>query len=109
MKRYCFTCDLKDDPALIAEYEAYHRAVWPEILDSIRRSGILDMTIYRFGNRMFMIMDTRDDFSLEEKGKLDAADIRVGEWETLMWKYQQEVPGAQPREKWVQMDQIFKL
>ena len=31
MKRYCLTLDLKDDAELIAEYEAYHREVWPEI------------------------------------------------------------------------------
>ncbi|MCU0374814.1 MAG: L-rhamnose mutarotase, partial [Chitinophagaceae bacterium] len=31
MKRYCLLLDLKNDPQLIAEYEARHREVWPEI------------------------------------------------------------------------------
>ena len=109
MPRYCFTLDLKDDPALIAEYEAYHQKVWPEILDSIRYSGILDMEIYRFANRLFLIMETTADFSLERKGQMDAANPVVQEWETLMWTYQQSLPQAKSGEKWMRMERIFKL
>ena len=65
MKRYCLALDLQDDPLLIAEYEAYHEDVWPEIKASISDSGIIDMEIYRFANRMFMIMETDDSFSFE--------------------------------------------
>ena len=67
-KRYCLALDLKNDPALIAEYEAWHKKVWPDILKSIKDSGILNMEIYRTGNRMFMIMETVPDFSFEKKG-----------------------------------------
>ena len=71
MKRYCLALDLKDDPKLISEYETYHRAVWPEILKSITDSGILHMEIYRTGNRLFMIMETTDDFSFDPKAQSD--------------------------------------
>lgn len=107
MKKYCFALDLKDDPVLIAEYEAYHRAVWPEILKSIQDSGILQMEIYRTGNRMFMIMETTDTFSLEAKGRADLLNPKVQEWEALMWKYQQALPDAKPGEKWRLMKRIF--
>lgn len=107
MPRYCLALDLKDDPALIAEYDAYHRAVWPEILASIRDSGILEMAIYRTGNRLFMIMETEANFSFEEKAKQDLANPRVQEWERLMWTYQQALPHAHPGEKWVLMEQVF--
>ncbi len=109
MQRHCLTLDLKDDPNLIAEYEAYHREVWPEILESIRSAGILTMEIYRFGNRLFMIMETAGGFSFERKAAMDAANPRVQEWEELMWKYQQAAPGAKPGEKWVVMEKIFEL
>jgi L-rhamnose mutarotase len=109
MKRYCLALDLKDDPQLILEYEDYHRAVWPEILQSITGSGILHMEIYRTGNRMFMIMDTTDDFSFESKGRADQNNPTVQKWETLMWKYQQALPNAAPGEKWKLMDKIFSL
>jgi L-rhamnose mutarotase len=109
MRRYCLALDLVDDATLIAEYEAYHQSVWPEIKDSITTSGITDMEIYRFGNRLFMIMEVNDTFSFDDKGAMDAANPKVQEWEQLMWKYQQAVPGAKPGEKWVLMDRIFKL
>lgn len=107
MKRYCLALDLKDDPALIAAYELYHQQVWPEIIASIRDSGIETMEIYRTGNRLFMIMETRDDFSFEAKALADAADPKVQAWEQLMWKYQQALPHAKPDEKWVVMEKIF--
>ena len=50
--RYCLALDLKDDPRLIATYEQYHQQVWPEILKSIRDSGITAMELYRTGNRL---------------------------------------------------------
>lgn len=107
MKRHCLACDLKDDPELIANYEEYHRDVWPEILDSLEDSGITNMEIYRISNRLFMIIETSDDFSFEKKAKMDAENKRVQDWEVLMWDYQQALPWANPGEKWLPMEKIF--
>ena len=109
MKRYCLALDLKNDAELIKEYEAYHQEVWPEIQASIRDAGILDMEIYRIQNRLFMIMETKDDCSFEAKGQTDAGNPKVQEWEDLMWNYQQALPGAAPGEKWMIMERIFEL
>ena len=109
MKRFCLALDLLNDPQLIAEYEKYHEAIWPEIHKSIVESGITDMEIYRIDNRLFMIMDTIDDFSFETKSAMDEGNEKVQEWENLMWKYQQALPGARQGEKWMLMKQIFKL
>tara|TARA_R110002051_G_scaffold311812_2_gene386496 strand:+ start:6182 stop:6520 length:339 start_codon:yes stop_codon:yes gene_type:complete len=108
-KRYCFFCDLKDDPILIAEYIAHHKNVWPEIVDSIKDAGIENMEIYIKGNRLFMIMEVNETFSFEDKAKSDRQNSRIQEWETLMWNYQQAVPMAKKGEKWLLLDQIFKL
>jgi len=67
MLRYCLALDLKDDPKLIAEYEAYHKKVWPEIIDSIKNSGIEILDIYRTGNRMFMIIEVIMILALRRK------------------------------------------
>lgn len=109
MKRYCLALDLKDDEKLIKEYEQHHDNIWPEIVDSIKGSGIEQMQIYRVGNRLFMIMETKDSFSFEEKAAADAANAKVQEWETLMWKYQQAIPGSKPGEKWMLMEKIFEV
>lgn len=109
MKKFCLALDLKDDAQLISEYEKYHKAVWPEIKKSITDAGITNMEIYRVANRLFMIMETTDDFSFEAKSKADAANEKVQEWERLMWKYQQALPTAKPGEKWMLMQKIFLL
>jgi L-rhamnose mutarotase len=105
--KYHLALDLKNDPHLIAEYEAYHQSIWPEITASIHEAGILSMEIYRVENRLFMIIDADDSFSFERKNEMDASNPKVQEWETLMWKYQQALPGSQPGEKWRRMDRIF--
>ncbi|RYZ61374.1 MAG: L-rhamnose mutarotase [Chitinophagaceae bacterium] len=109
MQRYCLALDLKNDAKLIKAYEAHHEAVWPEVKKSIRDAGILSMEIYRVENRLFMIMETGDDFSFEAKASADNANPTVQEWENLMWRYQQSLPFAREGEKWVLMKQIFSL
>ncbi len=111
MKRYCLALDLVDDPKLIAEYENWHAAekAWPEITASIVNSGIIDMQIYRTGNRLMMIMETEDSFSFEEKSKMDAENKSVQDWEQLMWKFQLPLPWAKDGEKWVEMKNIYQL
>jgi L-rhamnose mutarotase len=109
MKRYCLALDLVDDTMLIDEYETYHKNVWKEITASIKDAGILDMEIYRTGNRLFMIIETEDDFSFDKKNAMDSSNPKVKEWEQLMWKYQQALPTAKEGEKWILMDRIYKL
>ncbi|MDO9554097.1 L-rhamnose mutarotase [Rhodonellum sp.] len=106
-KKFCLALDLKNDPNLISEYENHHRAVWPGILESIRDSGVVSMEIFRWENRLFMIMETQMDFSFETKSKMDAANPKVQEWETHLWKYQQGLPGTKKGAKWQLMDRIF--
>ncbi|MGN6416955.1 MAG: L-rhamnose mutarotase [Pseudobacter sp.] len=107
--RHCFALDLKKNTELINEYEAYHQAVWPEIIASIKEAGIEDLQIYRVENRLFMIMEVHDSFSFEKKHAADAANPKVQQWEELMWNYQQALPTAKPGEKWMPMKKIFQL
>jgi L-rhamnose mutarotase len=109
MRRYCLTLDLKDAPELIEEYRRYHEHIWPEITTSIRDAGIEDMEIYLLGTRMFMIMEVGGTFSFAAKAKTDGNNPKVREWEQLMGKFQQALPQAKPGEKWLLMEQIFKL
>ena len=110
-KRYCFSCDLKDDPKLIAQYKDYHAPgnAWPEITKSIKDAGIVDMQIYLTGNRMFMIMEVDETFDPKVKAQMDAENPKVQEWEQLMWNFQQNLPWAAEDEKWIALEQIFKL
>jgi L-rhamnose mutarotase len=108
-RRYCLTLDLKDDPKLIAEYKRYHEKIWPEITKSIKDAGILDLEIYLYGTRMFMILEADESFSFEKKAEADRNNAKVQEWENLMWRFQKALPAARPGQKWLLMERIFKL
>ena len=108
-RRFCLTLDLKNDPKLIAQYKRYHEKVWPEIIDSIKDSGIEDMEIYLLSTRMFMIMDVNDSFTFDKKAKADKRNPKVQEWEELMWEFQKALPQAKKGEKWMRMARVFKL
>lgn len=111
MARLYFALDLKDDPALIAEYERWHapEQIWPEIVASIRNAGIRELEIFRTGNRLVLAMDVPDDFDGAAKAATDAANPRVQAWEALMDTFQQRLPWAAPGQKWVPMKRIFAL
>ena len=109
MKKYCFALDLKDDITLINAYKKYHENIWPEITASIVNSGIESLEIYCVGNRLFMIMEVDESFSLEKKSNLDASNSKVQEWEKLMWNYQKSLPFAKKNEKWMLMEKIYQL
>ena len=111
MKKFCLALDLKDDHELIEQYDQLHKTenAWPEITRSITDGGISNMEIYRTGNRLFMIMETEDDFSFENKAKMDAENPKVEVWEALMGKYQQGLPSAKEGEKWLLMKKIFAM
>ena len=109
MKRYCLTLDLKNDPELIRQYEEHHKAVWPEIVRSIKDAGIDNMQIYRYGTRMFMIMEVNGNFDFGNKQQADNSNPKVQEWEELMLNYQQPFTNEPAGVKWVLMDKIFEL
>ena len=106
-RKYCLTLNLKNNPDLIHQYEEYHKKVWPEVIASIRNSGIQQMEIYRFGTRLFMIMVVDNNFSFEKKAEMDRNNDKVQEWEELMWKYQQPLEEAAEGEKWMLLNKIF--
>ncbi len=109
MQRFCFSLELKNDSAAIERYLEHHRAVWPEVLESIRSAGVLQMEIYRAANRLFMVMETNDDFTLEQKAAMDRENAKIQEWERLMEQYQLVPDGVSREAKWQPMQAVFSL
>ena len=109
MKRYCQTLDLYDDKELIEAYVAEHAHVWEEVKAGIREVGIVDMQIYIYGNHLFMIMDTTDEFDMERDYARLATLPRQAEWEEHMSKYQKVLPGQSSQEKWKLMERFQAL
>ena len=110
MKEFALTINLKDDPQLIEEYKAYHRDVWPEVLECITSIGITKMNIYLLGRRMVMVMEAPDDFDPATGfAQLDGMNPRYEEWQRLMDGYQERVPEAKENEHWALMERVFEL
>ena len=65
-------------PGAEDRYEEYHRAVWPEVVDAIRKAGITRYLIYRDGLDVFHFIECEDyDSAIAEISK-DATSMR---WE----------------------------
>jgi len=110
-QRHVLTLDLKDDPALIEQYRAWHRPGGPPtaVMESLRATGIVELEIFLSGNRLVMILLAINSFSFEALARLNDANTDMQAWETLMWTFQKAIPWAEPGQKWVAMDRIFAL
>ena len=107
MPRQVLAIDLRDE-SVVDSYRAHHRRVWPEVLDSLRTSGVIDMQIYLLGRRLVMIAELEDGADLRRAFETRiASSPRVAEWERLMMSLQQPAPGAAPGEWWTAMEPVF--
>jgi L-rhamnose mutarotase len=103
------TTDLVNDSAAISQYEYYHssQGVWPELKKANEASGFSEIQIFRFGNRLVMMVTYPKNADLSKMDSLYvASDPKVKEWGELMSKFQQSLPGVDSSQKWVQMKLI---
>lgn len=108
MRVFAQALDLVDDPARIEEYIRHHQAVWPEVTDGLRAIGIHGMRIWRGGTRLFMLVETDDDFD-PARYQDYASNLRTQEWDALMRSFQRPTPFARPGEWWSPLEEIFDL
>lgn len=112
VKRYCRTMQLRaGDQKFIDDYRHAHSegVIWKEVIDGIRRVGILEMEIYILDNKLFMIVETPLDFNWDEAMARLATLPRQQEWETFMSRFQDCSAEATADEKWQMMDRMFHL
>ena len=111
VKRYCQTLNLKNNPALIAEYRKIHskKEAWPEIRKGIRSVGILEMEIYISGFQVFMIIETPLDFDWETAMNTLSHLPKQAEREEYVSEFQECAPKSNSDEKWKLMERMFYL
>lgn len=109
MKTYALTLCLQDDPRKIEEYQRYHQNVWPEVLADLRAVGIEEMKIFLRGQRMFMYIETADDFDVRRDFPRAQASERSREWNRFMETLQERAPEASPDEWWAPMELVFSM
>ena len=111
VKRYCQTLNLKNNPALIAEYRKIHskKEAWPEIRKGIRSVEILEMEIYISGFQVFMIIETHLDFDWETAMNTLSHLPKQAEREEYVSEFQECAPKSTSAEKWKLMERMFYL
>ena len=110
-RKLYFVLDLQNDPALIAEYEWWHRPenIWPEVLDALRARGASELELFRCGNRLVQVLEVDEQSNAVDPNAGGADSSRLQDWEQFMWKFQQALPFAAPGQKWVPMNRMFSL
>jgi L-rhamnose mutarotase len=107
-KRFCLALDLKNEPALIAQYLKHHSPehFWHEIGEGIKKAGVDVMDIYNVDNRLFMICEMPVEVDLDEAWQKMGTYERQAEWGALMSKFQQALPGH--KLEWVKMNKVYQ-
>ncbi|PKO23146.1 MAG: L-rhamnose mutarotase [Chloroflexi bacterium HGW-Chloroflexi-1] len=106
MKRVGFLLKVKPDK--IAEYREHHKAVWPEMLDALRRTGWHNYSLYLHDDGLlFGYFETPESFQAALEGmNQEAVNAR---WQELMAPYFEGLGGAHADESMVELEEVFHL
>ena len=105
MQRIAFLLRLKQ--GMGPEYDKAHAAVWPEMLDLLKRSGISEYSIFRRDELLFLCMHIEGDFdTMWDKIDQDPVNQR---WQRAMGAYFVPVPEVRPGERFAMMQEVFYL
>lgn len=78
------------------------------MIESVRRIGVIELSIRQNGRRLFMVADVRDDFDFAAGlGAYLALDPKCREWEGIMNGFQEAPADAPAGEKWVPLEPLF--
>lgn len=110
MKHYGMTLMLKDEPGVTERYVAEHAAIWPEVEAGLKAIGIEQMRIWLIERRLFMHMESVDDFEMaRDFARYERDTPRAAEWQRLMESLQEPAPEATAGEWWAEMRLVFEL
>ncbi|GEM_PF-1164984 len=102
---YILTANLVADKTLQKEYMQYHKTQyqeWPEIAQGFCNASFQHLIMFRNGKQLMLIIAIPKGKTLDELNPLTEKDNpRVKEWNAIMAKYQEGIPGARKNETWV--------
>lgn len=99
------TASLVKNPKLQQEYLNYHATQfrnWPEVANGFCNADFQQLLVFKNGRRLMLVISIPKGKSLDELNpKTSENNPRVDEWNRLMKKYQEGIPGTKPGEVWV--------
>jgi len=96
------------DPTQFEKYKKYHAAVWPEILEMIKKCNISNYSIYHKDGMLFAYMEYNGDNFEADMAKM-AEDPKTQEWWSIMEPMQKPVSTRAKGEWWANMEEVFHL
>ena len=106
MKRVGFL--LKVRPDKLPEYKAHHAAVWPEMLDALRRTGWHNYSLFvREDGLMFGYFETPESFQAALDG-MSKEEINA-KWQDFMAPFFENLSGTHADESMLELEEVFHL
>jgi L-rhamnose mutarotase len=106
MRRIGFLLKVRQD--MLAEYKAHHQAVWPEMLEALRRTGWHNYSLFiREDGLLFGYFETQDSLQAAQEGM--AREEVNARWQALMAPYFENLGGLHPDQGLVELEQVFHL
>jgi L-rhamnose mutarotase len=106
MQRFGMTLRLK--PGSAEAYKAYHRAVWPEVLEMISDCNIRNYSIYFKDDVLFSYFEYYGTDLTKDWAKM-AAHAKTQEWWAVMEPLQEPLATRKEGEWWAEMEEVFHL
>jgi L-rhamnose mutarotase len=106
VKRVAFLLKVREDK--LEEYKEHHKAVWPEMLDALRRTGWHNYSLFmREDGLLFGYFETPESFQAALDGM--AQEEVNARWQEFMAPYFEALGGARPDEMMVELEEVFHL
>jgi L-rhamnose mutarotase len=99
---------IKIRPEKIEEYKRYHAAVWPDVLDTIKKCNIRNYSIYLKDDVLFSYFEYVGNDLKADMARM-AADKRTQEWWAIMMPIQVPLSSRKPGEWWAEGEEVFHL
>jgi L-rhamnose mutarotase len=104
MKRYGSVIKVRSES--LEGYKKYHAAVWPEVLNMIRRCNIRNYSIYLKDDLLFGYFEYHGTDYAADMARM-AADPKTQEWWAIMMPMQKPLETRAPGEWWANMEEVF--
>jgi L-rhamnose mutarotase len=95
-------------PDSIDQYKAYHAAVWPEVLEMIRKCNIRNYSIFLKDDRLFSYFEYHGTDFAADMARM-AADPKTQEWWKIMGPMQSPLDSRAEGEWWAAMEEVFHV
>jgi len=99
------TANMVEDVKMQKEYLSYHATQfqkWPEVSQGFCNAGFQQLLVFKNGRQLMLIISIPKGESLDKLNPLTSKNNpRVDQWNALMKKYQEGIPGTKKGETWV--------